>query len=35
MGDIIKEEKCAVPVHNTTQVKHVYLVIFLSMSSEQ
>ena len=34
MGDIVMEEKCAVPAHHTTQVKCVHLVI-KSMSSEQ
>ena len=27
MGDIVMKKKCAVPIHHTTQVKHVHLVI--------
>ena len=27
MGDIVMEEKYAVPIHHTTQVKHMHLVI--------
>ena len=30
MGDIVMETKCAVPVHRTTQVKGVLLLIKLT-----